>query len=56
MKMEAKTPWLTNSLLVAEIVAVIVIFISIQGQFQAQSTRTDFLSNQIIELMREIRK
>jgi hypothetical protein len=55
MEDRVKTPWLTNGLLIAEIVAVIAIFISVQGQFQSQSARSDFLSNQIIELIKEIR-
>lgn len=45
--------WVTNSLLIGEIVAVIAAFTLVQMQFQAQNTRTDKLYEMFIDLVKE---
>lgn len=48
--------WVTNGLLIGEIVAILAVFISIQTQIQTQSQRSDNLYKEFINLVKEVKK
>lgn len=55
MSEQVNTPkgvWLTNGLLIGEIVAIIGVLIAIQSQIQTQSQRSDDLYKQFIDLVK----
>ncbi len=53
---EQKTTWITNGLLVGEIIAVLTAFFFFQSQIQAQSQRSDDLYREFIALVKETKR
>jgi hypothetical protein len=52
---ENKSSWITNGLLIVEIIAMVTIFFNIQGQIQNQGERSDKLYEMFVTVQNEIK-
>lgn len=54
-QIQNKSSWLTNGLLIVEILAMIGIFMNIQGQIQSQSDRSNRLYEMFVTNQKEFK-